>query len=297
MRNLFQEGTYQAGIGMGSPGGSFRPFRMGQVQNWSEGVNVGQAGFTGQGQAVDQKGEEGQIGEQAQSATVVGSGHHATEQAVNSRKPLPMQPDRPRKLDNKRNRFEWTVGRLCSIMRSFSEDSIAAEVQSQVFWSYVKQADSSEESVLTAYKTLCPELTVPVKPVSPDKELVSEPGKGGFHGKTTISYAEAVELNTALTEVLRPLTPEEAASAIGKEQCLRDFAAGNFPKLERLQDDLQTFIDAGDTGATFTISKGDIVVAGKAIDCAVALGRGKIIKNALVTGGVIGAGALLLFLL
>ena len=204
---------------------------------------------------------------------------------------------RPNKLSPSRDRFRWTVSRLCSIMRSFSEDSVSAEVQSQVFWSYVKQANSSEESVLTAYKTLCPELTVPAKSLTPEKELVAEPGKSGFHGKTTISYAEAVELNTALTEVLRPLTPEEAASAIGKEECLRDFAAGNFPKLERLQDDLQSFIDAGDQGTTFTISKGDIVVAGKAIDCAVALGRGKIIKGALVAGSVIGAGALLLFLL
>ena len=271
MRNLFQEGTYNGGVGMALPTlGAIRPLRMGQLDTIAQ----------GQRQAAGKAASADEI---------------ATFQAEHKARPEPAS--RPNKLSPSRDRFRWTVSRLCSIMRSFSEDSVAAEVQSQVFWSYVKQANSSEESVLTAYKTLCPELIVPAKPVTPEKELVAEPGKSGFHGKTTISYAEAVELNTALTEVLRPLTPEEAASAIGKEECLRDFAAGNFPKLERLQDDLQSFIDAGDQGTTFTISKGDIVVAGKAIDCAVALGRGKIIKGALVAGGVIGAGALLLFLL
>jgi hypothetical protein len=208
------------------------------------------------------------------------------------------QPIQPTRLSPSTDRFQWTVSRICSIMERFSGAGVEPEVQSQVFWSYVKQAQSSEESVIAAYKAACPTLPVPAKPATPDKELKEDrPDKVGFHGKTQISYAEAVELNTALEEVLRPLTPEEAASAIGKTECLRDFAAGNFPKVERLQADLQAFVDAGDTGGTFTISKGDIVVAGKAIDCAVALGRGKVIKAALVTGGVVGAGALLFLLL
>lgn len=205
---------------------------------------------------------------------------------------------RPRMLDNQRNRFEWTVGRLCSIMRNFTENEVAADVQGQVFWSYVRHAQSSEESVIAAYKTLCPELPVPAKPAVPEKELVAEsPEKTGFHGKAKISFEEAKQLLLALDEVLRPLTPEEQGSEIGKQECLRDFAAGNFPKVERLRDDLAEFVAAGNTAATFEISKGDLVVAGKAIDCAVALGRGKAIKAAVTAGGVIGAGALLLLLL
>lgn len=277
MRNIFQENSSRGHFGTGSPTlGGFRPLQLGTKETPKE------------------------------------------------------LPSRPVKLSHRTNRLQWTVERLCSIMQRFSDQNVDPETQSKVFWSYVRQANGSslngsrssrmgqfgqiaspatsavpaqgaqvsQDPVIAAYQARCPGLPVPPKPATPDKELVAEsPEKAGFHGKTTISHAEAVELNTALVEVLKPLTPEEAASEIGKVECLRDFAAGNFPKIERLQEDLQAFVDVGDTGATFTISKGDVVVAGKAIDCAVALGRGKLIKGALITGGAIGAGALLLFLL
>lgn len=270
MRNMFTEGT----VGISSPTiGGFRPIRMGQLNMSTMGpldmpsINQGESKDKNQG-AIP---------------------------------PMPIKPGpvpHSRPLDAPRARFEWAVGRLCTLMRRFGESPISDEVKSQIFWSYVKHSNSSEESVLAAYKTLCPEFQVPPKPVTREKELVSEGHEHeGFHGKTQITYDEAKELMTALDEVLKPLTPEEAAKSVDTQACIRDFAAGNFPKVEALRDDLKAFIDAGDKTATFEISKGDVVVAGKAIDCAVALGRGKIIKTALVTGGAIGAGALLLFLL
>lgn len=263
MRNIFVQDTYQAGLGLSS-GSGFRPIRMGEA---TFGMLPGMSGAAA-----------------------------AIPESKNRRPEIPHPPRRDGALRISENRFQWAVGRLCSIMRKFSTTDVSEEIQGQIFWSYVRHAKSSEESVLTAYKTVCPELPVPAKPVSPEKELLEE-GKNVFRGKTSISYDEARQLMLSLDEVLRPLTPEEAASSIGKQECLRDFAAGNFPKVEELKDSLEAFIEAGDTAATFEISKGDIVVAGKAIDCAVALGRGKAIKAALTAGGVIGAGALLLFLI
>lgn len=269
MRNMFMEGTLQAGVGVAVPAiGGFRPFRMGQTPG---------AGFGDLSTFIPQGGQQVTIPEN---------------------KVKPDQTRMPGVLSPSKDRFQWAVSRLCSIMRKFTEAEVAPDVQGQVFWSYVKHAQSSEESVITAYKTLCPDLPVPAKPLVPEKELVAESQeKTGFHGKTRINYEEAQQLLLALDEVLKPLTPEEQASEIGKRECLRDFAAGNFPKVERLKADLEAFVAAGDKTATFEISKGDIVVAGKAIDCAVALGRGKVVRAALTAGGVVGAGALLLFLL
>jgi hypothetical protein len=209
----------------------------------------------------------------------------------------PDQNRKPFKNPVRRDRLTWSAMRLCRIMTRFADSSVDAEVKSHVFWSYVRHS-GNEAAVLKAYTAACPTLEVPAKPVTPVKELVAETKeKEGFHGKTLISYQEAKELQLALTEVLKPLTPEEAANELAKEACLRDFSAGNFPALEELQEDLAAFVAAGDETATFEISKGQLVVAGKAIDCAVALGRGKAIKTALTAGGI-GIGALaLLFLL
>lgn len=196
------------------------------------------------------------------------------------------------------DRFQKLLLRLCSMMTRFATDGIDAEIQGRFFWSYIQHANQPEALVLSTFKELCPAVQIPPKPTTPAKELKQEPPeKQGFHGKAQISYAEAKELLAALDEVLRPLTPEEVASDIGKEECLRDLAAGNFPIVENLRDRLANFIAAGDTGATFEISHGEMNVTGKAVDCAVALGRGKVIKTALTAGGAIGAGALLLLLL
>lgn len=195
-------------------------------------------------------------------------------------------------------RFEKLLLRLCSIMTSFADSGVETEIQSKFFWSYIRHAKQPEDLVLATFKELCPGIQIPAKPTTPDREIKAEsPEKAGFHGKARITYAEAKELLAALDEVLKPLTPEELASDIGKEECLRDLAAGNFPIVENLHDRLAAFVAAGDTGATFEISHGEMNVTGKAIDCAVALGRGKVIRTALTAGGAIGAGALLLLLL
>jgi hypothetical protein len=195
-------------------------------------------------------------------------------------------------------RFEKLLLRLCSIMTKFTESNVDAEVKSKFFWSYVREANQPEALVLSTFNQLCPNIPVPPKPTTPDRELKAEsPGKAGFHGKTQINYAEAKELLAALDEVLKPFTPEELANDIGREECLRDLAAGNFPIVERLRERLSQFVAAGDTGATFQISAGEMNVTGKAIDCAVALGRGKAIRTAATVGGIGAAGALLFLLL
>lgn len=195
-------------------------------------------------------------------------------------------------------RFEKLLLRLCSIMTKFTESNVEAEVKSKFFWSYVRDANQPEALVLSTFAQLCPNIPAPPKPTTPDRELKAEsPAKAGFHGKAQISYAEAKELLAALDEVLKPFTPEELASDIGREECLRDLAAGNFPIVERLHDRLAQFVAAGDTGATFAISAGEMNVTGKAIDCAVALGRGKAIRTAATVGGIGAAGALLFLLL
>lgn len=196
------------------------------------------------------------------------------------------------------DRFGWSLQRVCSIMKKFQENQVEPEIQGHIFWSYARHSRVSEAEFLKAYASACPGGFVPEKPAKPAKELTAEsPEHVGFHGKTQINYQEAQELKLALDEVLKPLTPEESANELAKETCLRDFSAGSFPIVEELRDDLAEFVAAGDTGATFEISQGQVIVAGKAIDCAVALGRGKIIKTALTAGGV-GIGALaLLFLL
>ncbi len=47
---------------------------------------------------------------------------------------------------------------------------------------------------------------------------------------------------------------------------------------------------------TFELSKGEVNVTTKAVDCALSIGRAEAIKTALTVGGI-GAGTVLLFLL
>lgn len=210
----------------------------------------------------------------------------------------PTMPVREDRAAYDPQRFEKLLLRLCSIMTKFMETNVEAEIKSKFFWSYVREANQPEALVLSTFNQLCPNIPVPPKPTTPDRELKAEsPDKAGFRGKAQISYAEAKELLAALDEVLKPLTPEELASDIGREECLRDLAAGNFPIVERLHERLSQFVAAGDTGATFSISAGEMNVTGKAIDCAVALGRGKAIRTAATVGGIGAAGALLFLLL
>lgn len=120
----------------------------------------------------------------------------------------------------------------------------------------------------------------------------------GFHGKTQLSYQEATDLSALLDVVLAPLSPEEAAKEIPDEACLRDLLnSGGFPLVDKLQKRLKDFIAAGNQAATFEISHGEVVVTGKAVECAEALGRMKTLKTVAYAGGAAAGGAGLLLLL
>jgi hypothetical protein len=124
-----------------------------------------------------------------------------------------------------------------------------------------------------------------------------EPQRRETGQKTAISLEEAAILLTALDEVLRPLTSEEAASEMAKEACLRELAAGPFPIVERLRDRLAALVAAAVPGSTLEISHGELTVTQKAVGCAEAIGRGQAIRTVVTVGGVAaGSGALLLLL-
>lgn len=272
MQNIFTQGNGMGGRGFGPM--NFRPvMTLGQGQT-----------ATDQGAAALQP-----------TGTVPGTVPIKVKPGPEMRPEDKVKPgpraDRPRP-----DRFQWSVKRICKIMTKAQEGEVDPETKGHLFWSYAKHS-KNEAAFLKSYTEICPGLPVPEKPAKPEKVLEAEsPDKVGFHGKTQISYTEAKELMLALDEVLRPLTPEESMSDLASQECLRNFTAGNFPIVEELQADLSEFVAAGDTGATFEISKGQVIVAGKAIDCAVALGRGKAIKTAMTVGGI-GAGAGLLWLL
>lgn len=279
MQNIFTQGNGMGGMG-------FRPMNFRPVMTLGQQAVAKEEG-TAALQPVD--GIPGAV-PITTGPVRIKPGPERTPLPADQRKILPYQ----RKT---RDPLQWSLNRICKIMTKVQQnENVEPETKGHLFWSYAKHS-KNEAAFLKSYAELCPGLPVPEKPVKPETVLVAESAdKIGFHGKTQISYAEAKELMVALEEVLRPLTPEESASELAKETCLRDFTAGNFPIVEELQSDLADFVAAGDTGATFEISKGQVIVAGKAIDCAVALGRGKAIKTALTVGGI-GAGAGLLWLL
>jgi hypothetical protein len=188
------------------------------------------------------------------------------------------------------------VERLCSILRRFTEEAVPDDVKARVFWSYVDDAGRPEADVLAEIRSACPDLSVPARPAMAPELKPDRPDQVGFRGKARISLEEAKELLAALDEVLRPLTPEETASDIAREECLRELAAGAFPIVERLRERLADFVATAGPQDTFEISHGQLVVTGKAVDCAVAIGRGRVVRTALTVGGV-GAGAGLLALL
>jgi hypothetical protein len=209
----------------------------------------------------------------------------------------PDRRPRPVPVEYQPARFERLLLRLCSIMRAFKAQGVAADVQSEVFWSYVRHFRQPEDLTLAAFREVCPDAAAPPKPTRPPREL-KPPARAGFHGKTRIGMAEARELLAALDEVLRPLSPEEAASDIADEECLRELASGSFPIVEDLRARLAEFVAAGGADATFEISHGETVVTGKAVECAVALGRAGALRTALTAGtAAAGVGIALLLLL
>lgn len=189
------------------------------------------------------------------------------------------------------------VDRLCSILVKFAEKDVPEDVAGRIFWSYADDARIPPSVIAQMIQDRCPDLKIPGKPVTPAKEM-KKPEKEGFHGKTQISYEEAAELSGLLDLVLAPLTPEEAASEIADRECLREMNdAGGFPLVERLQARLKRFLATAQPTDTFTISHGETVVTGKAVECAEALGRIKTIKTVATVGGVAAGGGALLLLL
>jgi len=189
------------------------------------------------------------------------------------------------------------VDRLCVLIEKFSDKDIDPEIASRIFWSYLDHAKVPPEVALPKVQERCPGLTIPARPAKPAAEL-KRPEKEGFRGKTSISYEEAKELADLLDVVLAPLTPEEAAKELAKEECLRELTeAAGFPIVERLQERLQEFLSTAAPTDTFEISHGETVVTGKAVECAEALGRIKTIRTIVTAGGItVGGGALLLLL-
>lgn len=118
------------------------------------------------------------------------------------------------------------------------------------------------------------------------------PGPPG--GRAEISREEAAELLDSLDLALAPV--EEAEAAREDLECLRELRAGPYPSVLRLRDRLRAFVATSDPGALFEVSHGEVVLAQKAVDCAVSLGRARAARGVLTAAGV-GAGVLLLLLL
>jgi hypothetical protein len=193
--------------------------------------------------------------------------------------------------------------RICEMLRKFSEDRAGSgeesEARSHIFWSYVRaqagRTGQGEDAIAKAVQARCPDAPIPPKPAP--QAPIKPPEEEGFHGKTRLSYAEAKELSDLLAVVLTPLTPEEAAKELAREECLRDIVrADGFPIVDRLQERLKQFVATAKPTDTFEISHGEAVVTGKAVECAEAIGRIKTIRTVATVGGVTAGGAGLLWL-
>lgn len=202
------------------------------------------------------------------------------------------------------DRVQAREDRLCDMLRRFASDlpSIPEEsdARTRIFWSFVRAqgavSGQGEDAVIAAVRARCPDIEVPAKPARPAE--MKPPASEGFHGKTRLSFDEAKELSDVLEVVLTPLTPEEAAKELAREECLREIVrADGFPIVERLEERLKDFVATAKPTDTFEISHGETVVTGKAVECAQAIGRAKTIRAVVTTGGVAAGGAGLLWLL
>jgi len=214
-----------------------------------------------------------------------------------------MGPESANRPVRSAEQIERGQDRICEMLKKFSEDAPGSadesDARSRIFWSYVRhqgeQAGQTEDAVAQQVVARCPGMQVPPKP--PAAGPMKPPGQQGFHGKTQLSYDEAKELSDLLDVVLQPLSPEEAAKEISRQDCLRDIVkADGFPIVDKLQERLKDFIATAKPTDTFEISHGEVVVTGKAVECAEALGRIKVIKTVAVTGGAVAGGAGLLWL-
>lgn len=177
-----------------------------------------------------------------------------------------------------------------------ADTSIPAEAKARTFWGAAGRSGVSPEEFVSAVRAACPNVRVPEAPaVGPYGRAAEE--RGGTGQKAVINLEEARELLDSLNEVLRPLSSPEAEAAMAEEACLRDVKAGNFPLVERLRSRLQAFVTANVQGSTFEISRGELNVTAKAVECAAAIGRGRVVRTAVTAGGIAAGGALLLLLL
>ena len=79
-------------------------------------------------------------------------------------------------------------------------------------------------------------------------------------GQVSITYEEATTFLEFINIVLAPLAPEEREAEGAREACKRELQAGSFPILTKLQERLAAFTGAGDTSATFVMTKGEMNV-------------------------------------
>lgn len=189
------------------------------------------------------------------------------------------------------------IGRLCEILRGFSDRQVDEAVAGKIFWSYADFDQVPDQVVIKKVSENCPGLAVPARSASTPTPLTAD-GPPGFHGKTQLGYEEAQDLAQLLEVVLAPLTPEEAASEIADQKCLRELTeARGFPIVERLQERLRKFFMTAQETDSFEISQGEAVVTAKAVECAETLKRVKTTRTALTVGGVALGGGILLLLL
>jgi len=261
----------------------------GRVQTQDQKEVAMQMGFGSSGGGFAPQGAAG-VGILGKSLRVTGRpvmlGSPKIEEPPKEAQPVQVSPNK-----------EAVIDRLCNILVKFAEKEVPEDVAGRIFWSYVDDAKIPPALAAQMIKDRCPDLKIPGKPVTPAKEM-KKPEKEGFRGKTQISFAEAMELAELLDVVLAPLTPEEAASEIADRECLRELNdAGGFPLVERLQARLKKFLETAQETDMFTISHGETVVTGKAVECADALGRIKTIKTVATVGGITAGGGALLLLL
>jgi hypothetical protein len=215
----------------------------------------------------------------------------------------PAQKIRPEDEVREAERAEKREDRICEMLKKFSEErpenDDESDARSRIFWSFVRhhaqRTGQLEDAVTATIHSRCPDMALPPKPPAPIPG--KPPEHEGFHGKIKLSLAEAKELSDLLTVVLTPLTPEEAAKELAREECLRNIVrADGFPIVERLQEKLKDFIVTAAPTDTFEISHGEAVVTGHAVECAEAIGRVKVIRTITYAGGAAAGGAGLLWL-
>lgn len=142
--------------------------------------------------------------------------------------------------------------------------------------------------MLTAYKTLCPDLPIPPKPSKPVKDVPEV--------LVPMTFQEAVQISSQLTPALDTATVDEVA-ALADETTQGVLAPEDVPKAEALNEEISEFVAAGDTGATLSVAQDQVVAADNAIAQASSISKEKTTKGLLTAAAVVGGGALLVYLL